>query len=263
MTTPLVRSARRAHCWLNVRKLSPMRVPPAQSLTASATRARARSRSRSLSSRVTRVSRVPNTNDSVRTSLAALSAWTNRSSRREWRSMDPLMSQMTTSERGSLTGRRQTHVHQLAAGPQVSPEHRPRRQAATVGMELVATRSPLLQARHQQVDQSLRLPQLRRGHPVELAVAKHLAARVGIGRHDDALDVAVVLGVLVAGGWHRDPALLRTCRRSAHRRAGAVPRRSTLRPRVHRRPRAVEGAVPRSHPADAPRCRHHRSKTAS
>ena len=69
MTTPLVRSVRRAHCWLNVRKLSPMRVPPAQSLTVSATRASARSRSRSRSSRVTRVSRVPKTNDSVRTSL--------------------------------------------------------------------------------------------------------------------------------------------------------------------------------------------------
>ena len=110
MTTPLVRSVRRAHCWLNVRKLSPMRVPPAQSLTASATRARARSRSLSRRSRVTRVSRVPNTNDSVRTSLAAARAWMNRSSSREWRSIDPQMSHRTTSERGSLTGRRQTHL---------------------------------------------------------------------------------------------------------------------------------------------------------
>ena len=108
MTTPEVRSVRRAHCWLNVRNDSPIRVPPAQSLTASDTRASARSRSRSLSSRVTRVSRVPNTNDSVRTSEAADSAWTNRSSSREWRSIEPEMSHRTTSERGSRIGRRQT-----------------------------------------------------------------------------------------------------------------------------------------------------------
>ena len=109
MTTPLVRSVRRAQCWLNVRKLSPMRVPPAQSLTVSATRASARSRSRSRSSRVTRVRRVPNTNDSTWTSLADESAWTKRRSSREWRSIEPQMSAMTTSERGSLIGRRQTH----------------------------------------------------------------------------------------------------------------------------------------------------------
>ena len=68
---PLVRSVRRAHLWLNSRNDSPIRVPPAQSVTASATRASARSRSRSCISRVTRVSRVPNTNDSVRTSFVA------------------------------------------------------------------------------------------------------------------------------------------------------------------------------------------------
>ena len=101
MTTPDVRSERRAHFWLNVRNDSPIRVPPAQSLTESATRASARSRSRSRSRRVTRVSRVPNTNDSVRTSDAADSAWTNRSSSREWRSIEPEMSHSTTSERGS------------------------------------------------------------------------------------------------------------------------------------------------------------------
>ena len=51
--------------WLNSRNDSPIRVPPAQSVTLSATRASARSRSRSCISRVTRVRRVPNTNDSV------------------------------------------------------------------------------------------------------------------------------------------------------------------------------------------------------
>ncbi len=69
MTTPLVRSVRRAQWWLNSRNDSPIRVPPAQSVTLSATRARARSRSRSFISRVTRVSRVPNTKDSVLTSM--------------------------------------------------------------------------------------------------------------------------------------------------------------------------------------------------
>ena len=109
MTIPDVRSVRRAHFWLKVRNDSPIRVPPAQSLTESATRASARSRSRSRSSRVTRVSRVPNTNDSVRTSEAAESAWTKRSSSREWRSIEPEMSHRTTSERGSRIWRRQTH----------------------------------------------------------------------------------------------------------------------------------------------------------
>ena len=94
---------------VELRNDSPIRVPPAQSLTTSATRASARSRSRSRSSRVTRVSRVPNTNDSVRTADDAESAWTNRSSSREWRSIEPEMSQRTTSERGSWIGRRQTH----------------------------------------------------------------------------------------------------------------------------------------------------------
>ena len=109
ITTPDDRSVRRAHVWLNWRKLSPMRVPPAQSCTASATLASARSRSRSFMSFVTRVRRVPNTNDSVRTSFVRASAWANRRSSREWRSMDPEMSQITTRLRGSLTCRRQTH----------------------------------------------------------------------------------------------------------------------------------------------------------
>ncbi len=106
---PELRSVRRAHWWLNCRNDSPIRVPPAQSVTVSATFASARSRSRSFINRVTRVSRVPNTNDSVRTSFVRASAWTNRRSRREWRSMEPEMSHSTTSWRGSLICRFQTH----------------------------------------------------------------------------------------------------------------------------------------------------------
>ena len=119
MTTPDVRNDRRAQCWLNVRNESPIRVPPAQSLTELATRASARSRSRSRSSRVTRVSRVPNTNDSVRTSEAAESAWMNRSSNRECRSIDPEMSHNTTSDRGSRICRRQTQVRSWPPVPRL------------------------------------------------------------------------------------------------------------------------------------------------
>ncbi len=79
-TTALLRRTRRAQRRLNVRNDSPIRVPPDQSLTVSATRVRARSRSRSRSSRVTRVRRVPNTKASVRTADAAR-AWLKRRSR--------------------------------------------------------------------------------------------------------------------------------------------------------------------------------------
>ena len=139
-----------------------MRVPPAQSLTESATRASARSRSRSRSSRVTRVSRVPNTNDSVRTSDAADRAWTKRSSSREWRSIEPEMSHSTTSERGSRDRPPPDPRHELAAGAEVAPEHRARREPPAVRVELVAARPAPLEPRHQQVDQPLRLAQLGR-----------------------------------------------------------------------------------------------------
>jgi hypothetical protein len=98
------------------------------------------------------------------------------------------MSQSTTSERGSRIWRRQTHVSELAAGREVAPEHRPRRQPAAVRVELVAAGPAALEPRHEQVDQPLGLAQLGRRHPVELAVAQDLALRVGIGRDDDAVD---------------------------------------------------------------------------
>ena len=58
---------------------------------------------------MTRVRRVPNTNDSVFTVDAAESAWTNRRSRREWRSIEPEISHSTTIWRGRFVARRQTH----------------------------------------------------------------------------------------------------------------------------------------------------------
>ncbi len=58
---------------------------------------------------MTRVSRVPKTKDSVFTLEAACSAWTNRSSSREWRSIEPEMSHRTTIWRGRFVARRHTH----------------------------------------------------------------------------------------------------------------------------------------------------------
>ena len=58
---------------------------------------------------MTRVSLVPKTNDSVFTDDAADKAWMNRSSSREWRSIEPEMSHRTTIWRGRFVGRRHTH----------------------------------------------------------------------------------------------------------------------------------------------------------
>ena len=58
---------------------------------------------------MTRVSRVPKTNDSVLTEDAADSAWTNRSRSRECRSIEPEMSHRTTIRRGRFVWRRQIH----------------------------------------------------------------------------------------------------------------------------------------------------------
>ena len=161
ITTPELRSVRRAHLWLNSRKLSPIRVPPAQSVTVSATRASARSRSRSFIIRVTRVSRVPNTNDSVRTSLVRASAWANRSRRREWRSIEPA-DVADDHELARLPDLAPPDpLGELARG-QVLAEHRAWREPAAVRVELVAARPPLLQARAEQVHEALRVAQLRR-----------------------------------------------------------------------------------------------------
>ena len=75
---------------------------------------------------------------------------------------------------------------ELAAGREVAPEHRPRREAAAVVVELVAARPAHLEPRHEEVDEPLGVAQLGGGHPVEVAVAEQLALRVGVGRDDDA-----------------------------------------------------------------------------
>jgi len=77
-------------------------------LTAWLTRWIARSGSRPRSSWVIRVSRVPKTNDSVRTPGARVSACTNRRRSRAWRSIDPETSHRMTIVRGRRTRRRQT-----------------------------------------------------------------------------------------------------------------------------------------------------------
>ena len=118
------------------------------------------------------------------------------------------MSQITTSERGSRIGRRQTHSTNWPPVPEVAPEHRPRREAAAVGVQLVAASPAPFEVGHERVDQAFRLAQLGRRHPVELAVAQHLALAVGVGRDDDALERRLIAGV-VAVGRDRDPALVR------------------------------------------------------
>ncbi len=65
-------------------------------------------------------------------------------------------------------------------------------------MQLRASGSPFLEPRLEQVDHALRVAQLGPAHPLEFLVADELAGAVGVGRHDDAFDRAIV-GV-VAGG---------------------------------------------------------------
>jgi len=57
----------------------------------------------------------------------------------------------------------------------VAPVHRPRREASSVRVELVAARAAALEARPQQVHEALGVAQLRRGHPIEVAVPQDLA----------------------------------------------------------------------------------------
>ena len=82
-----------------------MRVPPDQSWTASAARRSARSGSRPDSSRVTRVSRVPNTNASTR-ARAATAACRYWSSIRAYGAIEPETSHTSTSRRGRSAGSR-------------------------------------------------------------------------------------------------------------------------------------------------------------
>ena len=126
---------------------------------------------------MTRVSRVPNTNDSVFTDDAADSAWTNRRSSREWRSIEPEMSHRTTIWRGRLVGRRQTHSVNSPPVARLRRNIARGASSAAVVVELVAARPAQLEARLEQVDQPLGVAQLGRRHPVEVAVAEQLGRR--------------------------------------------------------------------------------------
>ena len=99
-------------------------------------------------------------------------------------------------------------VEQLAAGPEVAPEHGPRRQAAAVRMQLVAARAAALEAWLEQVDQPFGFAQLRWRHAVEVTMAKDLALAVRIRGDDDALDRRLVVGRLLGQRRDRDPALV-------------------------------------------------------
>ena len=192
--------------WLKSRNDSPIRVPPAQSVTASATFVRARSRFRSFSRRVTRVRRVPKTKDSVRTVDDAESAWMNRRSSRECRSIEPEMSHRTTSGRGRFTGRRQTHSRTSPPVPRLLPEHRPRRQPPAVPMMLVAPRPALLELRLEEVHEPLGVAELLRRHPVEVAMPDGLGPAVRVrGDRDHVRRRLVPLDVALGGNRHPVP----------------------------------------------------------
>ena len=83
-----------------------MRVPPSQSSTCAPISASARSGSFVRSVRVTRVSRVPNTNVSTRRP-AAIAAYANCINAREYGAIDPLMSRISTSGRLRVVRSRQ------------------------------------------------------------------------------------------------------------------------------------------------------------
>ena len=249
---------------VELRNDSPIRVPPAQSVTDSATRASARSRSRSRSRRVTRVSRVPKTNDSVRTSEAA----DERLDEPEQQAGVALHRARDVADHDERArpriGRRQTHVRSWPPGPEVAPEHRPRREAAAVRVELVAARAPPLEPRDQRVDEPLRLAQLGRRHPVELAVAQDLPLAVRIRARSRRPRSAPSSSSLVAVGRDRHARV----RRPLASRSSAVPaaarrrRLSALVASVASVRAAVSGGGSELGQTDAA-ARQHRSKTAS
>ena len=156
---------------------------------------------------------------------------------------------------------------ELAARPEVAPEHRPRREPPAVRMELVAARPAALEPGHEEVDQALGLAQLGRRHPVELAMAQDLALRIGIGRDDDALDRGLVVALAPVGG-DRDAVLigrhlatfLARLGRAPARDVGLVRARVVARQRrgreVAREPARRDGATSGRRPRRRRRGRH-------
>ena len=85
------------------------------------------------------------------------------------------MSHSTTSDRGSRIWRRQTHDSRWPPVPRLRRNIARGRQPPAVRVELVAARPAALELGDEEIDQPLRLAQLGRRHPVELAVAEDLA----------------------------------------------------------------------------------------
>ena len=100
------------------------------------------------------------------------------------------MSQMTTSDRGSPD---------LPPPDPVDGDAHPSRgccrniargaRRRPCEWSSIAAGAARLEPRDEQVDQAFGVAQLGGGHPVELAVAQHLAERVGSGRDDDPFDI--------------------------------------------------------------------------
>ena len=144
--------------------------------------------------RVTRVRRVPNTNDSVRTSFVA------------GQRLDEAQQQPRVALHRARDVAQHDELARLAdlappdplgelAGREVLAEHGPLGDAPAVRVELVPPGAPALEARTEQVHEPLGVAQLGGGHAVEVPMAQHLAHRVGVGRDRHALDLDVVVRV--------------------------------------------------------------------
>ncbi len=235
MTTPDVRRDRRAQCWLKVRNESPIRVPPAQSLTESATRAE-RAITVAISKQAGHAREPGPEHERLGPDL---------------RGRGERLDEPEQQPRVALHRPRDVAQHdqrprfadlaapdpgqELATGPEVAPEHRPWRQPTAVRMQLVAPGPASLEVRDQRIDQSLCLSQLGRRHPVELAMAEDLALRVGVGR-----DHTPSIGA--SSSASSDPRRGSACRA---RRAAASPGPRRLRAAWRRappRPRGVSSS---------------------
>jgi hypothetical protein len=67
-----------------------------------------------------------------------------------------------------------------------------------VVVKLIAARSPQLEARLEEVDETFRVPQLLRCHPVEVAVAEGLGGAVGVRSRDVPVEIGVFVGLVAA-----------------------------------------------------------------
>ncbi len=262
MTMPLVRSVRRAQRRLNSRNDSPIRVPPAQSLTASATRGE-----RAIAVAVAKQPRHPG---QLRPEHERLRL--DRRRRRQ-RLDEPQQQPRMALHRARDVAQDDDLARpldrsppdpfgELAARREVAPEHRPRGEQAAVVVELVSARPAQLESRLEQVDEPLGVAQLGRGHAVEVAMAERLRGAVRVGRGDVPVDVGLVDRLVAAGHRQRDAVDGALLARLARRRV----RQS--RPSVSSAPGGASscGAAGSGRPSfggAGARWRHQRSKTRS